>query len=173
MKNILIVLLLSGLLLACGGNEDNNEPEKSISEQVEDAADDVAESAEETAEDVAEGAEEAAEDVAEGAEEAADKVNDATTKFKGGSWTGKVVKLSSALTGNHEALTASRVEELVKAGQYVGFLADGNFYMVYNTGGTYDWKGLAKVAGQESVTIEGEAKKVGGLNIILAKKIAS
>jgi len=174
MKNILLVLLLSGLLLACGGNEDNNdEPEKSISEQVEDAANDVAEGAEEAANDVAEGAEEAANDVAEGAEEAADKVGDATTNFTKGGWTGKVVKLTDAITGNYEALNASRVKELVMAGQYVGFLSDGQFYMVYNAAGNYDWKNLARVAGQESVNIQGKVKKVGGMSIILATDIAS
>ncbi len=177
MKNILLVLLLSGLLLACGGNEDKDEPEKSLSEQVEDAANDVAEGAEEAANDVAEGVEEAANDVAEGAENAADKVKekvgDATTGFTKGGWTGKVVKLTDAITGNYEALNASRVKELVMAGQYVGFLSDGQFYMVYNAAGNYDWKNLARVAGQESVNIQGKVKKVGGMSIILATDIAS
>jgi ElaB/YqjD/DUF883 family membrane-anchored ribosome-binding protein len=177
MKNILLVLLLSGLLLACGGNENNDEPEKSMSEQVEDAANDVADGAEEVANDVAEGAEEAANDVAEGAEEAADKVKekvgDATTKFTKGGWTGKVVKLTDAITGNYESLNAGRVKELVMAGQYVGFLSDGQFYMVYNAAGNYDWKNLARVADQESVTIQGKVKKVGGMSVIMATDIAS
>jgi hypothetical protein len=174
MKKILLVLLLSGLLLACGGNENKDEPEKSLSEQVEDTANEMAEDAEETANEMAE---DAANDMAEGAEKAVDevkkKVGDATTKFTKGGWTGKVVKLTDAITGNYEALNAGRVKELVMAGQYVGFLTNGQFYMVYNAAGNYDWKNLARVVDQELVTIQGKVKKVGGMSIIMATDIGA
>lgn len=170
MKNILLVLLLSGLLFACGGNEEKDTPaEEAVQEQM----DNVEESAEEAGETM----EEAAEDVAEATTETAEKVKDAvtgaTTKMTKGGWTGKVVKMSEVISGNYESLNAARVKELVMAGQYVGFLSDGKFYLVFNAGGNYDWKSLAKVADQASVTIEGKVKMVNGISTIMATNVSS
>lgn len=170
MKNILLVLLLSGLLFACGGNEDKDTPaEEEMQEQVDNV--------EEAAEEAVETMEEAAEDVAEGTKEAAEKVKDAvtgeTTKMTKGGWTGKVVKLADVVSGNYESLNADRVKELVMAGQYVGFLSEGTFYLVFNAGGNYDWKSLARVAGEASVTIEGKVKVVNGISTIMATNVAS
>ena len=168
MKNILLVLLLSGLLLACGGNEEQDKPaDETLQEQVD--------KAEETVEEVSEEVEEATEEVAEKVEKAVEtaKTSGETTKSTKGSLTGKVVKLTDVVTGNYEALSTARVKELVMAGQYVGFLSNGTFYMVFNAAGNYDWKGLAKVAGDESVNIEGKVSKVGGISVIMATNIAS
>ncbi len=170
MKKILLVLLLSGLLFACGGNEDKDTPaEEEVQEQVDNM--------EEAADEAGEAIEDAAEDVAEEAEVAAEKVKEAvtgeSTKSTNGGWTGKVVKMTDFLSGNYETLSVARVKELVMAGQYVGFLSNGTFYMVYNAAGNYDWKGLAKVAGEESVTIQGKVSKVNGISIIMATNIAS
>ena len=170
MKNILLVLLLSGLLFACGGNEDKDTPaEEEMQEQVDNM--------EEAAEDAGDAIEEAAEDVADATEKTAEKVKDAvsgeTTKMTKGGWTGKVVKLADVVSGNYESLNAARVKELVMAGQYVGFLSNGTFYMVFNAGGNYDWKSLARVADQESVTIEGKVKTVNGISTIMATNVAS
>lgn len=172
MKNILLVLLLSGLLLACGGNEEQDKPaDETLQEQVDKAEETV----EETAEEVSEEVEEATEEVAEKVEKAVEtaKTSGETTKSTKGSLTGKVVKLTDVVTGNYEALSTARVKELVMAGQYVGFLSNGTFYMVFNAAGNYDWKGLAKVAGDESVNIEGKVSKVGGISVIMATNIAS
>ena len=165
-----MVLLLSGLLFACGGNEETDTPaEDAVQEQVdnvEEAAEDAGETMEEAAEDVAEGTEEAAEDVKEA-------VTGESTKSSKGELTGKVVKMTDFITGNYETLSVARVKEPVMAGQYVGFLSNGTFYMVYNAAGNYDWKGLAKVSGEESVTIQGKISKVNGVSIIMATNIAS
>lgn len=172
MKKLLLALMLSGLLFACGGNEDNNEPADEVVEQTVDSI--------ETA------TEETVDSVEAAADQAIDKVEDTktvtgksdattgkTTTMKSGGWTGKVVKLSDMVTGNYEALTESRVKELVMAGQYVGFLSNGTFYMVFNAGGNYDWKSLAKVAGAASVNIEGKVKVVNGISTIMATNVAS
>lgn len=163
MKNILIVLLLSGLLFACGGNEDKDTPaEEEMQEQV----DNVEEAAEDAGETIEEAAEEVVKDVKE-------TVTGETTKMTKGGWTGKVVKLADVVSGNYESLNAGRVKELVMAGQYVGFLSNGTFYLVFNAGGNYDWKSLARVADQESVTIEGKVKTVNGISTIMATNVAS
>lgn len=164
MKKILLVLLLSGLLFACGGNEEQKDApaEEAVQEQVD--------AVEETVEEAAETTEEAVEEVAEKVEKA--KTGGETTKPTNAGMTGKVVKMTDFLSGNYEALSVARVKELVMAGQYVGFLSNGTFYMVYNAAGNYDWKGLAKVADKESVTIEGKVSKVNGVSIIMATNIA-
>ncbi len=169
MKNILLVLLLSGLLFACGGNEEKDTPaEETAQEQVE--------AVEEAAEDAGEAIEETGEDVVEGTKEVANNVKEAvtgeSTKPTNGGWTGKVVKMTDFLSGNYEALSVARVKELVMAGQYIGFVSNGTFYMVYNAAGNYDWKGLAKVADKETVTIQGKVSKVNGVSIIMATSIA-
>ncbi|MFA7327038.1 MAG: hypothetical protein WC121_10265 [Candidatus Kapaibacterium sp.] len=168
MKKILLVLLLSGLLYACGGKEEDKDTpaEEAVQEQVEEVEEAVEEAAAET--------EEAVEEVAEKVEKAVEKAKTGgeTTKPTNGGWTGKVVKMTDFLSGNYETLSVARVKELVMAGQYVGFLSNGTFYMVYNAAGNYDWKGLAKVADKETVTIEGKVSKVNGVSIIMATNIA-
>jgi hypothetical protein len=168
MKKILMVLLLSGLLFACGGNEDK---------PAEEAAQEQIDSVEAVTEATVDSVEAAAEVVTDKIEEKADAVKPAktggeTTKPTNAGLTGKVVKMTDFLSGNYEALSVARVKELVMAGQYVGFLANGTFYMVYNAAGNYDWKGLAKVADKASVTIEGKVSKVNGVSIIMATNIA-
>ena len=127
--------------------------------------------AEETVEEAAAETEQVAEEVVETAKETA-KTGGESTKATNGGWTGKVVKMTDFLSGDYEALSVTRVKELVMAGQYVGFLSNGTFYMVYNAAGNYDWKGLAKVADKESVTIQGKVSKVNGVSIIMATNIA-
>jgi|APTNR8051073442_1049403.scaffolds.fasta_scaffold04440_4 ElaB/YqjD/DUF883 family membrane-anchored ribosome-binding protein len=169
MKKILLVLLLSGLLFACGGKEENKDApaEEAVQEQVD--------SVEEAVEEAAETTEEAAEEVAEKVEKAVEKAKTGgeSTKPTNAGLTGKVVKMTDFISGNYETLSVARVKELVMAGQYVGFLSNGTFYMVYNAAGNYDWKGLAKVSGEASVTIEGKVSKVNGVSIIMATNIAS
>jgi hypothetical protein len=169
MKKILLVLLLSGLLFACGGKEENKDTpaEEAVQEQVD--------AAEEAAEEAADATEEAAEEVADKVEKAVEnaKTGGESTKPTNAGLTGKVVKMTDFLSGNYETLSVARVKELVMAGQYVGFLSNGTFYMVYNAAGNYDWKGLARVSGEESVTIEGKVSKVNGVSIIMATNIAS
>ncbi|MER3329864.1 MAG: hypothetical protein RIF34_09835 [Candidatus Kapaibacterium sp.] len=169
MKKILLVLLLSGLLFACGGNEEKKD--EPVEETVQEQVDSVEETAEEVAAETEEVAEEAADKVEKAVETA--KTGGTTTKATDGGWTGKVVKMTDFLSGNYEALSVARVKELVMAGQYVGFLSNGTFYMVYNAAGNYDWKGLARVADKESVTIQGKVSKVNGVSIIMATSIAS
>lgn len=169
--------MLSGLLSACGGNEDNNEPAEEVVEQT---VDSIETATEETVDSVEAAADQEIEKV-EKNETVTGKDNTKkdnaitgkTTTMKSGGWTGKVVKLSDMVTGNYEALTADRVKELVMAGQYVGFLSNGTFYMVFNAGGNYDWKSLAIVAGEASVTIEGKVKVVNGISTIMATNVAS
>lgn len=163
-----MVLLLSGLLFACGGNEDKDTPaEEAIQEQV----DTVEAVVEEAAAETEQAAEEVAEAVTEKGKEVA-KTGGETTKPTNAGLTGKVAKMTDFLSGNYEALSVARVKELVLAGQYVGFVSNGTFYMVYNAAGNYDWKGLAKVADKASVTIEGKVSKVNGVSIIMATNIA-
>jgi hypothetical protein len=170
MKNILFAILLSGLLFACGGNAEKDTPqeEPATQEQVETAE---APATDTVAAPVEEGKTETATETeaTTGAKEEATKT---TSKVTSGGWTGKVVKLADVTTGNYEALTAARVKALVMAGQYVGFLSDGTFYMVFNGAGNYDWKSLAKVADKASVTIEGKLKKVNGVSVIVATKVS-
>lgn len=169
MKNILLAILLSGLLFACGGKketEDTPQEQPATQEQVQQAE------TPDTAKAVAEETKTEATETTTG-KKADTKTTTTTSKVTSGSWTGKVVKLSDVNTGNYEALSVARVKELVMAGQYVGFLSNGTFYMVFNAAGNYDWKSLAKVADQASVTIEGKAKTVNGISVIVATNVAS
>lgn len=168
MKNILLAVLLSGLLFACGGKkeaEETPQEQPATQEQVQQAEtpDTTTTLVEETTTET--------KDATTGKKE--ETKTTTTTKVTSGSWTGKVVKLADVTSGNYEALTTARVKELVMAGQYVGFLSNGTFYMVFNAAGNYDWKSLAKVADQASVTIEGKAKTLNGVSIIVATNVAS
>lgn len=170
MKNILLAILLSGLLFACGGKketEDTPQEQPATQEQVQQAE------TPDTTKAVAEETKTEATETTTGKKADTKTTTTTTSKVTSGSWTGKVVKLSDVNTGNYEALSVARVKELVMAGQYVGFLSNGTFYMVFNAAGNYDWKSLAKVADQASVTIEGKAKTVNGISVIVATNVAS
>lgn len=166
MKNILFAIFLSVILVACGGNDTKDAPqeEPATQEQMEQATTNT----DTVAAPVAENA--TTEETTTGTKEETN--TSSSSKVTSGSWTGKVVKLADATTGNYEALTTARVKELVMAGQYVGFLSNGTFYMVFNAAGNYDWKHLAKVASQSTVTIEGKLKRVNGVSVIVATKVS-
>lgn len=172
MKNILLALLLSGLLLACGGNEEKDTPaDEQTQEQVNESNEETADTGENAMEE--ENTEDVATENTDTKKDNSTATSGKTTAATSGGWTGKVVKLADVITGNYESLTPDRVKELVLAGQYVGFLADNKFYLVYNAAGNYDWRNLARVAGQASVKIEGKTKVVNGISIIIANNIAS
>lgn len=164
--------MLSGLLFACGGNENKDTPAEEAQEKI-DSVETVTEATVDSVEKAADVVTEKIETKAEKAEAVKTaKTGGETTKPTNAGLTGKVVKMTDFLSGNYEALSVNRVKELVMAGQYVGFLSNGTFYMVYNAAGNYDWKGLAKVADKASVTIEGKVSKVNGVSIIMATNIA-
>lgn len=164
MKNLLLILLLSGLLIACGEEkEETQDPEEKQEQTLSEAEEDAADTASVAEEDV---------EVHKKHEHEHDtKEEKKTTTATKGSWTGKVIKITDFIKGSSENLDVNRVKQLINAGQYVGFETNGTFYMVYNAAGNYDWKSLAKAAGKE-VTIEGKVKKVGGISIIIADNVA-
>lgn len=176
MKNLILALFLSVALIACDGNEEGTEEGMDSTPQQEETQTGGEESTEESSEETDSvidniEQEEAKEAVSDKLDEDKEDTVQGTTN-KTGSWTGKVVSLADFVRGDVKPLDLQKVKQLVDNGQYVGFVSNGTFYMLYNAGSaSYNWKELAKAAGNENVEITGQVRSVGGISIIMAEDI--
>lgn len=176
MKNIILALFLSVALVACGGNEEGTDEGMDSTPQQEETQTGGEESNEESSEETDSvidniEQEESDEAVSDKLDEDKEDTVQGTTNKKG-SWTGKVVSLTDFVRNDIKTLDLQKVKQLVDNGQYVGFVSGGTFYMLYNAGSaSYNWKELAKSAGNENIEITGQTRSVGGISIIMAEDI--
>lgn len=84
---------------------------------------------------------------------------------------GTVVSLSKLATDGAGIVTKAEAEAMVKAGEPLALKSGENLYLIYNAKNFFDGKSLAKFAEAKNLGVEGELKQVGGMNVVIAKKI--
>lgn len=159
------MLLASFLMISCGKEEEKPEEESTMEEVIQDTK----EKADEIKEEVQEEAEEITEEIKEEVKEVKEKVKEtfsAKNEYKG-----QVVSLTDFIRGENNPVDANRIKELSAAGQIVGLVSNGTFYIIYDTGANYGGRLLTKYATGNEITVEGKVRKVGGINFLQANTI--
>lgn len=171
MKYFISVILMTALI-SCGGGDKKDSPD-TIEETKEELNTEV--QSEETEEVLEETQEENTEEgvpvTTDTPAEETPKKNETDNKVTASKseWTGFTVNLAAVTKGDTKKLDKNTAMTLFKNNQVLGFMSDGNVYMVYNSSGMYDGKELVRNADSESYTIGGTMKNINGMNVIIAK----
>lgn len=167
MLKLFILALLSVSIIACGGKKEETQPETTPQEQVEQAIEEVKEDVQQAADSIVPEVEKAVEEVKEEVKKATSS-NDFSTQ----PMNAYVVSLNEVAAGKDGKVSKSTALDLLSKNQILAVKNkdNGNVYLVYHSNGTFAGKDLANMADVE-IGILGKAKKVNGVNVIMAEKI--
>ncbi len=84
---------------------------------------------------------------------------------------GVVVAVSRLAFHGDPTLNKADAMALAKEGQPLALKSGDNVYLIYNAKNVFDGKALANFADSKNIGIEGELKQIGGMNVVIAKKI--
>ncbi|MDX9791561.1 MAG: hypothetical protein WC313_02730 [Candidatus Kapaibacterium sp.] len=86
---------------------------------------------------------------------------------------GQVVSFNSIVMGGNGKVSKDEAKKLADSGNPIVFKSGNKIYFVYNEDGSFAGKKLANYASNDKVGIVGKAKKVNGVDIIIATMIES
>jgi len=84
---------------------------------------------------------------------------------------GVVVSLAKLAFDGDATVTKAEAEALAKDGHPLALKSGDIIYLIYNAKNVFNGKSLARFADAKNLGIEGEVKQIGGMNVVIAKKI--
>jgi hypothetical protein len=94
----------------------------------------------------------------------------AKTAVTKGEWTGYVVHFADAVKGKNKAISKEKAAKLASKGHVLAFMTGKDFYLVFNTDGSFASKKLLAYAGTKDLKISGKIKTFQGMKYIIADK---
>lgn len=170
LKMFLLSLLVISLV-ACGGKKEEAQPETTPQEELAKPAEETVEATPEVVDTTAQEPKKV-EEVKEEVKKEEPKKAPASGDYSTQPMNAFVVALNDVAAGKDGKVSKSEAQSLLTRNQLLAVKNEdnGNVYLVYHSNGTYAGKDLANMA-DVKIGILGKAKKVKGVNVIMADKI--